>query len=154
MALRPRRKGFLRMADQDKAAPSPVMALVLGWLIPGAGHAYAGRWGKAALFAAAITGLLVAGFVLGQGTNIDKQRLWYLAQVSAGGPTLVLTPISEHLAKGGFGADEIDYADPRREMGTLYTAVAGFLNLLVMMDAYVRLAYAKTGQGDARKEEA
>jgi hypothetical protein len=28
-----------------------------------------------------------------------------------------------------------------REMGTLYTAIAGFLNLLVMMDAYVKLAY-------------
>ena len=56
---------------------SPVTALVLGWVIPGAGHAYAGRWGKAALFCGLIVGLLVAGFALGGGTNILPGEWWY-----------------------------------------------------------------------------
>ncbi len=148
------------MATPDRTDLSPVMALVLGWLVPGAGHAYAGRWGKAVLFAVLITGLLVAGLALGDWSNIDHQnpdgslRLWYVAQVCAGGPTLVLTPISEHLAEGGFGAGPVDYADPHREMGTLYTAVAGFLNLLVMMDAYVRLAYPHASDATGGKENA
>ena len=39
---------------------SPVAALVLGWILPGAGHAYAGLWGKAILFFLLITALVVA----------------------------------------------------------------------------------------------
>ena len=116
---------------------SPVVALLLGWLLPGAGHAYAGRWGKAVLFFSSITALLVAGLIIGGGTNIQPTRLWYAAQLCAGGPTIALTSVSEYLATCGFGAT------PNRlsETGTLHTAVAGFLNLLVMMDAYLTLAY-------------
>jgi len=129
---------------------SPVAALVLGWVLPGAGHAYAGQWGKAALFFFLITGLLVTGLVIGGGTVLLYQtpghnpnaptsqiRLWYAAQICAGGPAVALTPVSHYLAT----TRPIDWADPLHEMGTLYTAVAGFLNLLVMMDAYTRLAY-------------
>ena len=120
---------------------SPVLAIILGWVIPGGGHAYAGRWGKALLFGLAIVGLLVAGFALGRGTNILASELWFLAQAGAGGPALLLTPISDHLAGPRPDRPGVDWADPLREMGTLYTAVAGLLNLLVMMDAYVKLAY-------------
>ena len=134
------------MKDQAQPKLSPVLALILGWVVPGAGHAYAGRWRKAVLFATLIIGLLVAGFAMGHGTNILKSELWYFAQVCAGGPTLVLTPISDRLAgppdtMHDSARPNADYADPLREMGTLYTAIAGFLNLLVMMDAYVKIAY-------------
>jgi TM2 domain-containing membrane protein YozV len=125
------------MTEADNENRSPVLALVLAWIIPGAGHAYAGRWGKAILFASLIVGLLIAGFILGGGTNLVWGELWYFAQACAGGPALALTPVSQYLAS----RQGIDWNDPLREMGTLYTAVAGFLNLLVMMDAYIRLAY-------------
>jgi len=128
---------------------SPVAALVLGWILPGAGHAYAGRWGKAVLFFLCITGLVVAGLVLADGTNILPRRLWYAAQVCAGGPAVALTPVSQYVASRG----PVDWADPLHEMGTLYTAVAGFLNLLVMMDAYTRLAYPHRPQDAAEQEE-
>jgi len=124
------------MSTRDKAPPSPVMALVLGWVIPGAGHAYQGRWGKAVLFFVLIVGLLLAGFALGRGTNV-RWEWWFAAQGGAGGPAFALLPLSDHFAK----RHPIDWADPHREIGTLYTAIAGFLNLLVMMDAYNRLAY-------------
>lgn len=117
---------------------SPVAALVLGWILPGAGHAYAGLWGKAILFFLLITALVVAGLVMSRGTNLLPDRLWYAAQVCAGGPALALTPVSQYLATP---RENVDWADPLHETGTLYTAVAGFLNLLVMMDAYIRLAY-------------
>ncbi|MBL7141304.1 MAG: hypothetical protein ISS74_10395 [Planctomycetes bacterium] len=126
------------MTTADDRRRSPVAALVLGWILPGAGHAYAGRWGKAALFFVLITGLLVMGLVLADGTNILPRRLWYAAQICAGGPAAALTPISQYLSTHD---GPVDWADPLHEMGTLYTAVAGFLNLLVMMDAYTRLAY-------------
>jgi len=140
----------------DSAAPhrSPVAALVFGWVFPGAGHAYAGQRGKAVLFGVLITGLLAAGFAMGRGTNLLPNEWWYAPQLGAGGPAAVLTPISDHLAgppdktRGG-ARPNADYADPVREIGTLYTAIAGLLNLLVMMDAYVLLAYP----GEKRERE-
>ncbi|MCX5683222.1 MAG: hypothetical protein NT049_06000 [Planctomycetota bacterium] len=142
--------------------PSPVAALVLAWAIPGAGHAYAGRWGKAALFFGCIVGLLAAGMLIGGGTVIIHRdtsghiELWWMAQMGAGGPTVALTPVSEYLAKRAGG--DI-YANRYREVGTLYAAVAGFLNVLVMMDAYVKLAYPRgrrkeDKEEDGKKEEA
>jgi hypothetical protein len=139
---------------------SPVAALVLAWAIPGAGHAYAGRWGKGALFFGCIVGLLAAGMIIGGGTVIvhrDAQghlELWWLAQMGAGGATLALTPISEELARRG--GQEI-YANRYREVGTLYAAVAGFLNVLVMMDAYVKLAFPhekREDEEETKKKEA
>jgi len=135
---------------------SPVAALVLAWAIPGAGHAYAGRWGKGALFFGCIVGLLVAGMIIGGGTVIihrDTQghiELWWMAQMGAGGPTVALTPISEYLAARA-GPDI--YANRFREVGTLYAAVAGFLNVLVMMDAYVKLAYPHRRRDDEEEKE-
>jgi len=134
------------MNERTSARASPVAALVLAWAIPGAGHAYGGRWGKAGLFFGCIVGLLIAGMILGGGTVFSRHELWYAAQMWAGGPTLALTPISQYLSVH----EGIDYADRLRETGTLYTAVAGFLNLLVMMDAYLKMAYP---HGKAEKEK-
>jgi len=132
-------------ADEQR---SPVAALVLGWILPGAGHAYAGRWGKAALFFICITGLVVAGMVIADGQCL-LLRLWWAAQICAGGPAAALTPVSHYLAERG----PVDWADPLHEMGTLYAAVAGFLNLLVMMDAYTRLAYPHRAEAHEDKKE-
>jgi hypothetical protein len=134
------------MTNQSGDNLSPVVALVLGWAIPGAGHAYGGRWGKAALFFVLIVGLLVAGFALGSGTNIQRGEWWFAAQIGAGGPTLALVPLSQHFEGRG-----IDWADPHREIGTLYTAIAGFLNVLVMMDAYIKLAHPRRGTPEEAK---
>jgi hypothetical protein len=142
------------MTDGTAPHRSPVAALVLGWIFPGAGHAYAGQRGKAVLFGVLITGLLVAGFAMGRGTNLLPNEWWFAPQLGAGGPAAMLTPISDLLAgppdrSMGGARPNANYADPVREMGTLYTAVAGLLNLLVMMDAYVLLAYP----GEKRERE-
>jgi hypothetical protein len=125
---------------------NPVLALVLGWILPGAGHAYSGRWGKAVLFFVAINGLLVGGMVLGGGTVIQKS-LWLAAQSWAGGPVLALWPISHYYST----LHPIDWANHLHETGILYTAVAGFLNLLIMMDAYLKVAFPS---GEDNKEDA
>ncbi len=133
------------MTDGTASHRSPVAALVLGWIFPGAGHAYAGQRGKAVLFGVLITGLLVAGFAMGRGTNLLPNEWWFAPQLGAGGPAALLTPLSQYLAI----RQPVDWASPVREIGTLYTAVAGLLNLLVMMDAYVLLAYP----GEKRERE-
>jgi hypothetical protein len=133
------------MTDGSASHRSPVAALVFGWIFPGAGHAYAGQRGKAVLFGVLITGLLVAGFAMGRGTNLLPNEWWFAPQLGAGGPAALLTPLSQYLAI----RRPVDWASPVREIGTLYTAVAGLLNLLVMMDAYVLLAYP----GEKRERE-
>ena len=133
------------MTDGSASHRSPVAALVFGWIFPGAGHAYAGQRGKAVLFGVLITGLLVAGFAMGRGTNLLPNEWWFAPQLGAGGPAALLTPLSQYFAL----RRPVDWASPVREIGTLYTAVAGLLNLLVMMDAYVLLAYP----GEKRERE-
>jgi len=133
------------MTDRPPRNLSPVTALVLGWAIPGAGHAYAGQWGKAVLFFICITGTLVAGMVIGSGT-VFPWRLWLAAQLCAGGPAVILASVTQYLLTVG----TVDWADRMHEMGTLYAAVAGFLNLLVMMDAYIRLAYPQREKEGAK----
>jgi hypothetical protein len=133
------------MTDGTASHRSPVAALVFGWIFPGAGHAYAGQRGKAVLFGVLITGLLVAGFAMGRGTNLLPNEWWFAPQLGAGGPAALLAPLSQYLAI----RRPVDWASPVREIGTLYTAVAGLLNLLVMMDAYVLLAYP----GEKRERE-
>jgi hypothetical protein len=136
------------MTDRGRDNLAPLTALVLGWAIPGAGHAFMGRWGKGLLFFVLIVGLLLAGFALGVGTNVQVHDLskaivwWFAAQVGCGGPALALVPLSDYFATRG----PIDWAGPHREIGTLYTAIAGFLNVLVMMDAYIKLAYPHRGE--------
>jgi len=137
------------MTDGTASHRSPVAALVLGWIFPGAGHAYAGQRGKAVLFGVLITGLLVAGFAMGRGTNLLPNEWWYAPQLGAGGPAALLTPLSQYLAV----RRPVDWASPVREIGTLYTAIAGLLNLLVMMDAYVLLAYPGEKQERERARE-
>jgi hypothetical protein len=109
------------------------MVLIVAWIIPGAGQGWLGQRGKALAFFLLITGTLVAGWLLGGLTNVTTESLWYFAQLGAAGPTLILTPINKFVASGGLPPQGTVY-----DIGTLYTAVAGLLNILVMMDAYVR----------------
>jgi hypothetical protein len=130
------------MTLKPSGSPNPLVALVLGFVLPGAGHYYGGQKGKAVLFCVLITGTIVAGFFLGNKMNVLSAQLWFLAQCAGGGPALALWPLSERYA-GGIAREHVDWADRHHEVGTLFTAVAGFLNLLVMMDAYVSLAYPR-----------
>jgi hypothetical protein len=135
------------MSLDPEHEPSPLAALAFGWLIPGAGHVYGGSWRKGVFFFLAILTLLAIGMYLGGGTVFQPNQLWFFPQLFAGGPGLALWPISAYIGT----AMGIDWADRLHETGTLYTAVAGFLNALVMMDAYLRLAYPghRSGKGAA-----
>ena len=125
------------MMSGDRGEASPVIALGLGLVIPGGGHAYIGQWGKAVFFFLAIMTLVVMGMALGHGM-VYMWQLWFAAQCFGGAPAWICLPISDYLSQKG---NLIDWADRLHETGTLYTAVAGFLNILIMMDAYLKAAY-------------
>ena len=140
---------------------SPARAAFLAWLVPGLGHYYQGRKGKAALYAACILGLYLVGFFLGQGKVVywgwinpmrhpEEFRPSSIGQLGVGLPAILaliqgtlrhyeMTPLF-----GGFLAESnmkiLNGLHPGLgkllEVGTLYTVMAGLLNVLAIYDAY------------------
>lgn len=141
---------------------------MLAWLIPGAGHFYQGRHAKATIFCVCILGLFVFGMVIGDGRVVyaqwqpAKYRRWpFLCQVGCGGPSLPALVTSYRNADSFFNSEMYvvpDWRNPgqdlpsdldklhnslnrRFEMGTVYTMIAGLLNILVIYDAVAGPAY-------------
>ncbi|OYW19912.1 MAG: hypothetical protein B7Z55_08045, partial [Planctomycetales bacterium 12-60-4] len=74
---------------------NPLIAGVLAYLIPGAGHLYQGRWFKGIIYFVCILGTFFGGMKLGEGAvvyHLPNNRfgisLNYLAQVCVGMPAL------------------------------------------------------------------
>ena len=125
------------------APPAPLVALA-GWLVPGSGYWLIGQKTRAVVIGASVIllfllGILIAGVAVveapslgGGGSLLGRilQKPWFLGQVMAG-------PIGVISAWIGDGvAGEYPAAKARLgEIGTLYTAVAGMLNLLAIIDA-------------------
>lgn len=139
---------------------------MLAWLWPGAGHLYQGRYGKAVLFMACILVTYFWGLAMGDGhvvyASFRKQdmRYEYLLQMHVGLPALPALA-QNFIVKGGgdplFGgtmAPPKIFPDRNHEsthdqkadwhgklgfffeLGTLFTMVAGLLNLLAVFDAF------------------
>lgn len=142
---------------------TPWLAAALGWLWPGAGHLYQGRIGKGVLFMACILGTYFWGLAMGDGHVVyaswrpGDMRLYYAAQVHVGIPALAAIPQSYAVANGNEPTFGGWWAPPNEpisegehdhkatwheklgfyfELGTLFTTVAGLLNLLAVYDAY------------------
>ena len=89
--------------DQSKRfeLKNPPLAALLAWLVPGLGHWYQGRRGKAILYFVCIMGTFLFGFGMGSFRNVyfrmddEEWRLPYFAQVGAGAialPALITDP--------------------------------------------------------------
>lgn len=116
----------------EETRRSALPAVVLAWLVPGAGHLYLRRRGKALLFFLAIGALFALGVIMDSRLEMTLTlddllaSLFSLAQMAVGLPYLV--------ARGlGYQGD---VRSVTFEYGNTFTAVAGLLNILVMLDAY------------------
>ena len=154
------------MSEQPVTLRNPKLAAFLAWLVPGLGHFYQGRTGKGILYAVCILGLYLMGMVMGEGkivywrwvnplNNPEKFCLYYLGQFFVGLPALPAL-IQSTLQHYGIGPVLWDFmAEPPQlvlnslqtrlgklvEIGTIYTTVAGLLNILAIYDAYEGPAY-------------
>ena len=154
------------MSEPTVTLRNPAMAALLAWMVPGLGHLYQGRTGKGILYAVCILGLYLLGMVMGEWkvvywrwvnplNNPEKFCLHYVGQFFVGLPALpALIQSTLHL----YGWDPILWgfmAEPSQialnglqnrvsklvEIGTIYTTVAGLLNILAIYDAYEGPAY-------------
>ncbi|WZO96783.1 DUF6677 family protein [Isosphaeraceae bacterium EP7] len=144
----------------------PAKAAVLAWLVPGLGHAYQGRYGKAALYATCILGLYLTGMIVGEWKmgfwtwstpvfNPDKFRWHFLGQFWVGLPGALgllqatLRHYGHEAVMGGLFAEPTQaiingqYARLGKlvEISSIYTVVAGLLNILAIYDAYAGPAH-------------
>jgi hypothetical protein len=154
------------MNESSVPLRNPLLAAFLAWLVPGGGHLYQGRTGKAILYAVCIFGLYAAGMAMGEGkivywrwinplNNPEKFCIYYLGQIFVGLPALpaliqgTLQYFGHDPILGGLLAEPsqtvLNGLHPRLgklvEIGTIYTTVAGLLNILAIYDAYEGPAY-------------
>jgi TM2 domain-containing membrane protein YozV len=116
----------------EETAKSPVPACLFAWLVPGAGHFYLRRPGKALMFLGAIGALFALGVAMDSRLEMNLglddllASLFSLAQMAIGLPYFVARAL-------GFQGDvrSVTY-----EYGNTFTAVAGLLNILVVLDCY------------------
>ncbi len=110
----------------------PAFALVLGWLVPGAGHLLLGKWQRALLLFAAIVGMYAIGLGLGgkiyvPNTGEVLDMLGFAGQLGMG----VLYLLARFLGLGGTAA-----ATTLNDYGTKFLVACGLLNLIAAADAY------------------
>jgi hypothetical protein len=107
----------------------PVVAAVLGLVWPGLGHVYAGRASKGLLYCVLVAGTFAAGMWMTRGRAVDpgNEPLWFAGQLLAGAPTLALERLTQDVRL----VDRV----ATFELGMLYTAVAGLMNVIAIADA-------------------
>lgn len=153
------------MAQEKQDTVSPQTAALLAWLVPGLGHLYQGRIAKGLVFLVCLCGTFLYGLYLGGGRVVymkwdeDERHLSYFAQVGIGamalpgfiqwmranrqaGPLPVLGTFQAPPSKNEL--DRYHKALGRWwEIGTVYTMLAGLLNVLVIYDAFAGAAHTE-----------
>jgi hypothetical protein len=119
------------MSHRTAHQKSWIAAVLLAMILPGLGHWYLNRRVKAAIFLVCIVGLFTVGWGLGQWRIVKWPDLLFFAQALVGPLSVVAHLVSQRMS------GPPDYVRVAFEMGVLYTLVAGFLNLLVVLDAYM-----------------
>ncbi|MHC4996569.1 MAG: DUF6677 family protein [Planctomycetota bacterium] len=131
--------------SNDSLSRIPI-ALTLAWVFPGLGHAYIGETQRAVTLAVTLVTLFTAGLLIGAIDVVDRQNdhLWFVGQAMFG-------PAAFAVDKTRASLEEKSYIDPTpqspyhrcigrvNEIGTLYTTLAGVLNLLAILDLFGRL---------------
>lgn len=152
-------EGEIVIADGEQLnLRNRTLAAVLAWLVPGAGHFYQQRYFKSTIFSIAIFSTFLIGMVLANGRcvyaswNGTEKRWQYVLQAGFGLPAIPAA-VQAWSSRGGnppmFGENFMVAPKSTRElddwhhetasgfdMGTLYTMIAGLLNILVVYDAY------------------
>jgi len=133
-------------SQSSSSVPAPVVALAT-WIVPGSGYWLIGQRGRALTVGITIIILFVLGMLIGGVRVVDvpngvlssplnavSQKPWFVGQILAGPMTIICSSI---------GHDDAYFASHSRvnEIGTLYTAVAGMLNLLAIIDASYRAGH-------------
>ena len=128
--------------DESRFLRAPVAGL-LTWIIPGLGHLYLGHRVRGLILLVTITATFWCGVAIGgvAGTvNPERHKLWFMAQMGAGGNTLAAYGLTRRVLAELPSSDKQPFLGHwlSGEVGVHYTGVAGLLNLLAILDAIGR----------------
>jgi hypothetical protein len=127
------------MAEEKAAAPTShpitaqsIVVLILGWLLPGAGHLMLRKWWRGLLLfisviAMFVLGILMQGKVYSPNTGDILDMLGFVGDVGSG-----VLYFAAQIMDLGRGAIHIAVAD----YGTKFVIVAGLLNIMAAIDAH------------------
>lgn len=135
------------MPSENPGHISPVAAL-LAWLWPGLGHMYRGERKRGGLIMAGVLFLFLSGLIVG-GLNCVEMRKpvnpagqrplnwWFTAQFFNGPIALGANFANERLVKNAPPEQRMQRMSigQVREIGTLFIALAGLMNLVCILDA-------------------
>ncbi len=118
-----------RLGSRRGVAP-PGLLVAAAWLVPGLGHWLQGRRARAAVVFVLLVGLLLLGTWLAESSNLSRDRHFYYwaAQLLVGLPAILLEQLS--------GRPAVTGPLPLADVGLLYAAMAGLLNLVLWIDVY------------------
>lgn len=137
-------------AERESAQP---VAGLLAVALPGLGHAALGEARRGLLIGAGVLGLFIGGLLIGGVDAVDSRedRLWFLAQVWVGPVAVWVDYAHQNLLKiedergvrrtpdpVGPNGERAAYSKSIgriNEIGALYCALAGLLNLIAIIDA-------------------
>jgi TM2 domain-containing membrane protein YozV len=119
-------------ATSSKTSQLGYMALIVGWLIPGAGHLMLKRWGRGVLVLVSITCMFVLGIMMGArlyapNTSDLLDMLGFLGDLGAG---------LLYLIGHGLGLGQAPVQIVTADYGAKFVVVAGLLNLISAVDAH------------------
>jgi hypothetical protein len=133
-------------SSQNSFVPPPPIVALVGWVVPGAGYFLIGQRLRGLVIGVTILLLFAGGLLIGGIRVIEAptgfslplilQKPWFIGQVFAG----PVTPICNYIANHWDGGAPWSHARVY-EIGTLYTAVAGMLNLMAIIDAAYRASH-------------
>jgi hypothetical protein len=138
--------------QQSLAVPAPLVALA-GWCIPGAGYWLLGHRLRGMVIGITILALFIGGILIGGIRVIDVPKFtaagnifadvlekpWYIGQILTG-PICLIASWASRAAASDPSLQQIMSHSRLNEIGTLYAAVAGMLNLLAIIDSSSRAA--------------
>ncbi len=125
-----------------KRQGEPIVAVLLTWFLPGAGHLYAGRLKAGILGLCLVEGLYALGWYLSDGRVFE-----FLDPELRGPMATILTPEMGNLGASiaqlrsiGFGDESaLTPFPPGVALGGILTALSGILNLFLMVNVHLGL---------------
>jgi hypothetical protein len=110
-----------------------VVAMILAYVVPGAGHVFLGRRARGLVFFAIVSVLFVLGLwldgVLYTIANAQRQLLGLLAALGSMGSGVLYVFGRMFGPPGDFKSFTFEY-------GRMFTLTAGLMNLLLVLDCY------------------
>jgi hypothetical protein len=133
------------------------IAGILAWIWPGLGHFSLGQRRRGVMISIGMLLLILTGLLVGGFDCVDRRedRLWFIAQAGCGPLVFAADTVNQAILKQG---RPVTHPDRLRtismgrpnEMGTLFIALAGLMNVIVILDA----AFFDPRRATSRREPA